>query len=1280
MKQFNNKILVFILIICLSILFVKAISNDNQDESIKLIKIFEEDFSNNNVVSKETDVLKDDSMPGVNVIFSGSHIIRRGSTQLIKVDIFNNGNNNHTINSIKIFNEVGELVVKKDLDFSLSSIKYHQDRYYQIEEELKKEDNKNKVDTLLKEIELIKNQIQNKSLIETFNLDINKFDLNSDDEINFLFYFEFLEDGKNKNLNKNFKVQKGSYVPNKIEKTSIVTSIESMNIQTAIPVNGWFAGDQHVHSKYSYEPWSRDEISDIVSTAYSSGLDWVIITDHSHLLSDDDWSNTKNECDTFDRSYFRCLRGEEIGTWSHLLGYANPDLSNKVIHCDFWGRSHECLQQEINDVTKQGGLAYLAHPYSSPYSWEDWTVTGYSGLEIWNGGDNSPQPEPQSLEKWESLALTNKVFAIANSDSHSLDLGDIMTYCKMDSLNEANIINALKNGRCVISRGPLVFFELNGKEIGETADVCSGQNLVNVKWYSESGWPLDTLYFNINGNFYGGLDISGEQGSRKVLVNFDPSSKYVYISGRTIDNEGTRKRAYTNPIWLNVHTEDFDGDSNCDFYDLDDDNDGVPDNQDAFPKNPNEWLDTDKDGIGNNADTDDDNDCYTDIIERNEGTNPLDFNSKPNDNDQDCNPDSTDSDDDNDDVEDTNDDCPINYGQVYENGCPDTIPPVVSMDLSKNIIALLDLLTINCTAVDKDPSPIYNLSIIQPSKTIISKNISYLSFNNTNESGIYNISCIVRDGANNLGGTMNTFLVDTIPPNITITNPLNESTVIGDSVNLTVTTDENSSCKFSLESCSSSTDNTTLISVVSCIELNNGNISITGETSHSQLITDLTDTNVDEFQRILVNCTDVIGNSIENSVDLFIDTCSPNWECVSYDSCLIDDSQLCNSVNDSNSCFTKTNISYDLYYGNFSEFEPQWCDFCVPNWTEVLTDCEENDLIIGWFDDNNNCYTQTSLENDSLAPENESYTCDYDNNGVIGNLEDLNTNLVNISLLINNSEDISQLFNGIQNVEIKEENITIVSFDFNFDINTLNLKNMTINKQDSSATEGSIIISGIDLISQGKTKTVYIDNINTNTDNICIQDTEIASLSELSDTCDGIDEILINCPGSSGLYNCSIENNKYKVTGLSHSGVTEITPFCGDSICNSGEDCSSCSIDCGSCISPPGGGGGGGGGGGSSSSAETTPEVPVIPYVPFMAPIEVTPTEPEEVPEEPEDTIPTGFVARNLNGRNIGIGIGLIVLIVVGGIFFKFKGSKKNISNLKSIIDKNLFGKNRDPW
>jgi hypothetical protein len=60
---------------------------------------------------------------------------------------------------------------------------------------------------------------------------------------------------------------------------------------------------------------------------------------------------------------------------------------------------------------------------------------------------------------------------------------------------------------------------------------------------------------------------------------------------------------------------DNDHDGIGDDVDPDDDNDGVPDTSDAFPFDPNEWVDTDGDGIGNNADPDDDNDGYNDAVD-----------------------------------------------------------------------------------------------------------------------------------------------------------------------------------------------------------------------------------------------------------------------------------------------------------------------------------------------------------------------------------------------------------------------------------------------------------------------------------------------------------------------------------------------------------------------------------------------------------------------------------------------------------------------------------------
>jgi hypothetical protein len=62
---------------------------------------------------------------------------------------------------------------------------------------------------------------------------------------------------------------------------------------------------------------------------------------------------------------------------------------------------------------------------------------------------------------------------------------------------------------------------------------------------------------------------------------------------------------------------DIDKDGKPNHLDPDDDQDGVPDQEDAFPLEPHEWQDKDKDLIGDNLDADDDGDGVADDINKN---------------------------------------------------------------------------------------------------------------------------------------------------------------------------------------------------------------------------------------------------------------------------------------------------------------------------------------------------------------------------------------------------------------------------------------------------------------------------------------------------------------------------------------------------------------------------------------------------------------------------------------------------------------------------------------
>jgi len=118
---------------------------------------------------------------------------------------------------------------------------------------------------------------------------------------------------------------------------------------------------------------------------------------------------------------------------------------------------------------------------------------------------------------------------------------------------------------------------------------------------------------------------------------------------------------YSSSQTITFEWVDTDGDGTPDVMDPDDDNDGVNDDEDAFPLDPTEWVDTDGDGIGNNADTDDDDDGVLDVND----AFPLDPTESV-DTDGDDVGDNADPDDDNDGVPDVDDAFPLDASESVD--------------------------------------------------------------------------------------------------------------------------------------------------------------------------------------------------------------------------------------------------------------------------------------------------------------------------------------------------------------------------------------------------------------------------------------------------------------------------------------------------------------------------------------------------------------------------------------------------------------------------------------
>ncbi|MBI1935729.1 S8 family serine peptidase [Candidatus Woesearchaeota archaeon] len=166
-----------------------------------------------------------------------------------------------------------------------------------------------------------------------------------------------------------------------------------------------------------------------------------------------------------------------------------------------------------------------------------------------------------------------------------------------------------------------------------------------------------------------------------------------------------------------------------------------------------------------------------------------------------------------------------------------------------------------------------------------------------------------------------------------------------------------------------------------------------------------------------------------------------------------------------------------------------------------------------------------------------------ENDTVVGNITDIITTIPNLDLKINNSFfNSSGLFKGLNKLNFTEGNKTLIEFDFSFSNSSkFSFVGITIN---STKIDGknSLIIRGINLTGQGSTKTVYLNRTNTTYNSVCIRDEDISSITEMTSDCSSSSETKLPCDGiSTNSYICTLEDTAYKITGLLHSGITQIS-------------------------------------------------------------------------------------------------------------------------------------------
>lgn len=210
------------------------------------------------------------------------------------------------------------------------------------------------------------------------------------------------------------------------ERPGGINDMERLNPPVLHEVNGVI----HCHSTYSD---GMETIPVIAQAANRTGLDFLLMTDHDTLRP------LEEVGEQWFGSTLLLLGCEITPRNNHYLAYG---IRNPI-------SPHLPPSQYIAAVADQGGIGFMAHPNESgsrflgqnSYSWLDWTVSEFTGMEIWNyfsewvGCCQSLTstlrtalswrrtirgPVPATLARWDELGRTRRVTGIGGLDAHGI--------------------------------------------------------------------------------------------------------------------------------------------------------------------------------------------------------------------------------------------------------------------------------------------------------------------------------------------------------------------------------------------------------------------------------------------------------------------------------------------------------------------------------------------------------------------------------------------------------------------------------------------------------------------------------------------------------------------------------------------------------------------------------------------------------------------------------------------------------------------------------------------
>ena len=194
----------------------------------------------------------------------------------------------------------------------------------------------------------------------------------------------------------------------------------------------------HIHTTYSDGSGTH---ADLAHAALKTRVDVLLVTDHNILVQGVDKYYREGKKKVLVLSCEEIHDQDRNPQKNHLLVFgADRELSPLA----------DNPQSLIDAARAAGGISFIGHPvdpampiFGEPdISWVDWNITGFTGIELWNGFSELKSvakgkwdaifygffpefiphgPLPETLRRWDDLTSNGKhVVAVGGSDAHAL--------------------------------------------------------------------------------------------------------------------------------------------------------------------------------------------------------------------------------------------------------------------------------------------------------------------------------------------------------------------------------------------------------------------------------------------------------------------------------------------------------------------------------------------------------------------------------------------------------------------------------------------------------------------------------------------------------------------------------------------------------------------------------------------------------------------------------------------------------------------------------------------